>query len=117
MNNEEVEQEGKLFLGRSIEPEYMELKFANRGPLPGCCGITRIAERPNMRPTMSAPPPIDSIAVTYRCGGGHHDIRFYRERPISRTVACSVCGCPAVISPEEYARHAELVTTLDEWVA
>jgi hypothetical protein len=66
--------------------------------------------------TMSAPPPIDSIAVTYRCGDGHHDIRFYKELPVSRTVACSVCGYPAVISPEEYARHAELRTPLAEWV-
>jgi hypothetical protein len=32
-----------------------------------------------MHPTLSAPPMIDSIAVTYRCSHGHHDIRFYKE--------------------------------------
>jgi hypothetical protein len=39
LNNEAPMQEGKIFLGRSIEPEYLELKFANRhGLITGATG-------------------------------------------------------------------------------
>jgi hypothetical protein len=70
-----------------------------------------------MKAAMSAPPPVDSIAVTYGCADDHHDIRFYREPPIPRGVVCAVCGRPAIISPQEYARHVELPSQLAEWVA
>ena len=69
-----------------------------------------------MHPTLSAPPMIDAIAVTYRCSHGHHDIRFYKNAPVTREVVCSICGAIAVISPEEYARHAQLSTSLGSWM-
>jgi hypothetical protein len=70
-----------------------------------------------MKETMVPPPAINSIAVTYRCSDGHHDVRFYREGPIARTVSCTICGWPATISKDEYARHAKLLTPLNSWVA
>src|SRR5262249_29803752 len=39
MNNERADHQGKIFLGRSTEPEYLDLKFANRhGLITGATG-------------------------------------------------------------------------------
>jgi len=70
-----------------------------------------------MRETMAPPPALNAIAVTYRCEDGHHDIRFYREGPVARTVACVICGWPASISRDEYARHDKLLTALSSWIS
>jgi hypothetical protein len=70
-----------------------------------------------MKLTMSPPPAVNSIAVTYRCADGHHDVRFYREGPIARTVSCTICGCSAEIRQKEYARHKRLLTPLKGWMA
>ena len=70
-----------------------------------------------MKPTMHAPSSINSLAVTYVCSKGHHDIRFYQGAPVWKDVICTICGQTSSISPSEYARHAHLMTSLAEWVA
>jgi hypothetical protein len=69
-----------------------------------------------MKPVMKAPNPVSSIAVTYQCDQGHHDIRFYSRAPVSRDIVCPFCGRIAVIRPAEHERHALLMTTLAEWL-
>jgi hypothetical protein len=69
-----------------------------------------------MKPIMHAPPSASSLAVTYLCPKGHHDIRFYRSGPVWSTVICAICGDVAAIPPAEYSRHAQLMTSLAEWV-
>jgi len=68
-----------------------------------------------MRPTIHAPSPLGSLAVTYRCSAGHHDVRFYGAgHPVARTVVCSICFCPSSITRKELERHARLHDTLKE---
>jgi hypothetical protein len=68
-----------------------------------------------MGPTIHAPSPLRSLAVTYRCSAGHHDIRFYGAgHPVARMVLCSICFCPSEITVKELNRHARLRDTLKE---
>jgi len=67
--------------------------------------------------TARGPPGIhDHLAVTYLCAEGHNDIRFYRRRPVPRTIVCAMCGSVGVIEPAEMKRHKRLMTPLAEWV-
>lgn len=69
-----------------------------------------------LKPTMHAAPVANSLAVTYRCIGGHHDIRFYRAGPVPYVIACASCGEAGIISLEEHDRHKRLLTPLAEWL-
>lgn len=68
-----------------------------------------------MTVTLHSELPATSLAVTYRCNDGHHDVRFYNAGvPVDRTVTCTICGWPSVITTEELERHARLLDTLAE---
>jgi hypothetical protein len=56
-----------------------------------------------------------TLAVTYRCNDGHHDVRYYAAGlPVDRTVTCVFCGKSSVIPIDELERHARLLDTLAE---
>lgn len=58
-----------------------------------------------------------TIAVTYRCAEGHHDIRWWQiPIAIPCDVSCAICGAVAVIEPDERRRHKSLLTGLDKYL-
>lgn len=55
-----------------------------------------------------------TIAVTYRCRSGHHDVRWWpKSSGIESEVICASCGWPAFIEESELQRHRHLRTQLE----
>ena len=60
--------------------------------------------------------PTTTLAVTYKCGESHHDIRFWRlPTVIPSDVVCVICGGVSVVDYHEKQRHKRLLTGLDRW--
>lgn len=60
---------------------------------------------------------VPTLAVTYKCNAGHHNIRFWQlPTTIPSDVLCSACGWPSIIEERERQRHRQLRTELERWL-